>query len=121
MSGNLPSEGRVEVCVNNSWGTVCDDSWGVQEAIVVCRQAGFSDEGAIALSRATFGQGTGDIVLDDVACIGTETMLTDCPFNSIHNCAHTEDAGVRCQQCNYSYNITITTSAYGITQPVCDN
>lgn len=53
---------------------------------------------AIALSRATFGQGSGQIWLDNVACAGTESRLIDCPANAIgsHNCIHSEDAGVRC-------------------------
>ena len=55
--------------------------------------------GAIARSRAFFGQGSGDILLDNVACTGTETRLIDCPNNGIgiHNCVHSEDAGVTCQ------------------------
>ena len=54
--------------------------------------------GVTAVSRAGFGQGTGQIWLDDVACTGTESRLIDCPANSLgsHNCAHSEDAGVRC-------------------------
>lgn len=38
-------EGRVEICVNNQWGTVCDRNWEAAEAAVACRQAGFSDAG----------------------------------------------------------------------------
>ena len=34
--------GRVEVCNNNAWGTVCDNFWGTQDTRVVSNQFGFS-------------------------------------------------------------------------------
>ena len=52
--------------------------------------------GAIARSNAYFGQGVGQIQIDDVTCSGSETRFQDCTLLRTHNCVHSEDAGVEC-------------------------
>ncbi|KAM4736755.1 scavenger receptor cysteine-rich domain-containing protein DMBT1-like [Anableps anableps] len=94
--------GRVEVFYNKTWGTVCDDGWDLSDAAVVCRQVGCGPPKS-ALMLAHFGQGSGQIWLDDVACVGTENSLPDCPHNGFgtHNCGHGEDAGVICEDAQF--------------------
>ena len=45
VSGERESEGRVEICVEGFWGTVCDSGWGRKEAFVMCRQLGMETSG----------------------------------------------------------------------------
>lgn len=44
-SGSTQREGLVEICVNNTWGTVCNSGWSSIDARVICRQLGFSVAG----------------------------------------------------------------------------
>ncbi|XP_030840216.1 neurotrypsin isoform X2 [Strongylocentrotus purpuratus] len=98
-SGSSANQGRVEVYANGEWGTVCDDSWGLEDANVVCRQLGFLGASNFTVEAETFGEGSGKIFMDNVACEGDEFSIKDCPRNKNgwHNCDHEEDAGVICQ------------------------
>ena len=114
--------GRVEVRRNNgTWGTVCDDSFGTSDASIFCRALGF--DGALCVPYySRFGPGTGNcyctfkfvcillltiilssyigpIWLDDLNCPSSAEIIEDCshPGWGVHNCGHSEDAGVICQ------------------------
>lgn len=41
----IGSEGSVEICFNNSYGGICDTFWDDANALVVCKQLGFSANG----------------------------------------------------------------------------
>ena len=98
VGGRSAMEGRVEVFYNGRWGTVCDNSWDLDDATVVCRMLGYG-RALGAPGSAHFGEGSGEIFLDYISCLGTEDNLATC--RSLHflsnNCVHQEDAGVVCE------------------------
>uniref|UniRef100_A0A3P8QYX1 SRCR domain-containing protein n=1 Tax=Astatotilapia calliptera TaxID=8154 RepID=A0A3P8QYX1_ASTCA len=96
-SGSTRCSGRVEVYHNNSWGTVCDDGWDLNDAQVVCRQLNCGSALEVPQS-AHFGAGTGQIWLDNVTCSGNESSLTECQHSGFgsNRCEHGQDAAVIC-------------------------
>jgi deleted-in-malignant-brain-tumors protein 1 len=103
VGGSTNLEGRLEVCWNETWGTVCDGFWSTSDAKVACRQLGFSTRSGsyTAYSNAHFGEGEGPILLDDLICTGSESRLIDCshePIGQYDFCTHNDDAGLRCEE-----------------------
>ena len=78
---------------------MCDDGWDINDANVVCRQIGYSGASA-AYHSAHYGQGSGEILLDDLQCTGSESYIWECARSgrawASDDCSHSEDASVDC-------------------------
>ncbi|KAL8597993.1 hypothetical protein ACOMHN_011418 [Nucella lapillus] len=98
VNGDSDKSGRVEVFLAgpNQWGTVCDNNWNDVSATVVCNQLGFATGKAVM--RAGFGEGKGEVWLNNVGCRGNEARIQDCGFDNFnaHTCLHKQDAGAIC-------------------------
>ncbi|XP_072483010.1 lysyl oxidase homolog 4 isoform X2 [Notamacropus eugenii] len=103
--GRSPEEGVVEVLVEMNgtlqWGAVCSDLWGLNEAMVACRQLGMGFA-SHAIQDTWYWQGTagaGKVVMSGVRCSGTEMALQQCQRHGPVHCSHGVgrfSAGVTC-------------------------
>ncbi|XP_043932852.1 lysyl oxidase homolog 4 [Protopterus annectens] len=103
--GQSQYEGRVEVLMEVNgvmkWGTVCGHGWGINEAMVICRQLGLG-YGNHALQETPYWNGdpnANDIVLSGTRCSGTEMAIQQCRQHRVVNCPHgggRHSAGVTC-------------------------
>ena len=90
------------------WGTVCDDGWDLNDAQVVCSELGLSAATA-APHNAFYGQGSGQIWLNNLNCIGTEETIAHCSHSewASYDCSHEEDASVNCTAGTYIGQICV--------------
>ena len=93
--------GRVEIkSFDYDWGGLCDDGFRLEEAHVICREAGYDMGAQEALIGSQFGKRqNGQILLDELDCKGNETSILECKFHpwTVNDCSDNEWSGVICK------------------------
>ena len=89
----------VEVSVNGVWGGLCDDTFGMAEANIVCKQTGYHLGAQEVIKKAgSSGRGGGGVVHGSLDCKGEERSLSDCELDQRQQCRPGDVAGVVCRQ-----------------------
>ena len=113
VGGLTNREGRVEVCLDGRWGTVCGEGWGETEAGLVCSTMGFPARSKhisqtihtiatyipLLLTDSTMYQFGGHLVqpIYNLTCSSSESDLPNCTVTlAPDSCVHSMDLGVRC-------------------------
>uniref|UniRef100_A0A8B9ZG86 SRCR domain-containing protein n=1 Tax=Anas platyrhynchos TaxID=8839 RepID=A0A8B9ZG86_ANAPL len=97
VNGSTACEGRVEVTVLGTWGTLCASRWDLSDAHVLCRHLGCGFAESIP-GGGHFGRGTGPVWRDSFHCDGTEAHLGQCPMTALgaSPCSQENAAAVIC-------------------------
>ncbi|XP_053387316.1 uncharacterized protein LOC128551050 [Mercenaria mercenaria] len=98
-----PSEGRVEILVNGTWGTICDTDFASADATVICKMFGL-EYSSFYTKAKHYGRGSGPIYVDKLNCTGTESHINLCSYEISNNCTHYDDVAVICT----GYQLEIT-------------
>ena len=98
VDGSNPLEGRVEICLNRAWGTICNNSFSISDAAVVCRQLRYHFNRSQVIPTSNLSQASDPIFPDELACTGNENTVEDCGGSApgLYTCTHAKDTAIRC-------------------------
>ena len=114
VDGTVPYRGRVEICKDRRWRSICSGNWGANDATVVCRQLGYPAEvlyrssmygtfrientGAQASCCGEYGNGPErqPVLREYFNCRGNEKNLSECHRSIGSGCNHSQDVSVIC-------------------------
>ncbi|XP_078379154.1 scavenger receptor cysteine-rich domain-containing protein DMBT1-like isoform X1 [Oculina patagonica] len=97
VGGSHLREGIVQVYVNDTWGSVCDQMWDKKDADVACRMLGYTGSNE-EKNGAFYGKGSDTLWLSNLQCTGNEDWLFSCVHDGLrnHTCAGGKEATVFC-------------------------
>uniref|UniRef100_A0A1X7VVG0 SRCR domain-containing protein n=1 Tax=Amphimedon queenslandica TaxID=400682 RepID=A0A1X7VVG0_AMPQE len=123
VNGTFLNEGRLEVCSNGVWGSVCYSSFDFIDAVIVCRDLGYNSGGTVTTNSA-FSDGDVPIVFTNVHCDGSEKKFSDCSkagYFSASSCLRSRTVGISCWDGCTNGNIRLSggSSSHEGTVEIC--
>ncbi|XP_052775111.1 uncharacterized protein LOC128213450 [Mya arenaria] len=103
--GNGPFDGRVEIFVGDTWGTICSDGFDMLDADFLCqtlqrKYISFPSRAGGFLTNAFYGEGTGPVYMDRLDCTAVGgNDLSHCYYVVNNTCTHSQDIAVVCHDC----------------------
>ena len=115
VNGTFTTEGRVEVCSNGIWGTICANGFTAIDAYVICKELGYGllgkdfeckmfvfiyDPEPTVYNNSYYGDGDGSIVISELDCKGYEPTVLDCAKKDYGSftCSRSSIIGIVCQE-----------------------
>ncbi|XP_046962256.1 protein bark beetle [Vanessa cardui] len=109
LGGRTPHEGRLQVRIDNKWGTICNYRWNIINAALVCNQLGLAlnpDDWFLEPNEIPDAGISEDIVLSNVECTEFDNDITKCKAETLesfeNSCTHENDVGIRCYETSWA-------------------
>ncbi|KAL0880639.1 hypothetical protein ABMA27_001864 [Loxostege sticticalis] len=109
LGGRTPHEGRLQVRIDEKWGTVCNYRWNIINAAVVCNQLGLvlnPNDWFLEPNEIPTAGMTEDTILSNVECTEFDTDITKCKAETRehfeNSCDHENDVGIRCYETSWA-------------------
>lgn len=109
LGGKTPHEGRLQIKLENTWGTVCNYGWTILDAALICHQLGLAlnpDDWYLERNQIPDAGTSEGILVTNVRCDEYDTDITKCKSERVeqfeNSCTHDHDVGVRCYESSWA-------------------
>ncbi|XP_060557238.1 scavenger receptor cysteine-rich type 1 protein M130-like [Ruditapes philippinarum] len=96
-NGTGPDDGRAEIKISDTWGTICDSNFALRDAEVFCKMLGL--KAVRFFTGALYGEGNGPVYIDQLFCDSSDAVLSDCQYLFLNECSHSRDVSIVCNEC----------------------